>query len=226
MLAVIQARMSSSRLPGKVMMPLGGVPILERVITRVAMAKGVKRVIVATSSSEEDRVIYDYCLRNGIECYQGPLDNVAERFASILIESGQNAVIRICGDSPFIDPVLIASAINHYRLGSYDLVTNVFPRTFPKGQSVEIINADTFLRIFKEKSFSKEDLEHVTRHFYLNRNDYSIYNFTNPNTAKNFSDIQLSVDKLEDFQSAEKIIHSLCGEMPGWLDIVECLKEL
>lgn len=221
MLAVIQARMSSSRLPGKVLMPLYGEPMIQRVISRVALAKGVDRIIVATSSNPEDASIYDYCIANNIDCFRGSLENVADRFARIIDETCDNGIIRICGDSPLIDPELITASIVHFNDGDYDLVTNIFPRTFPKGQSVEIINSDVFKKAFKEKYFSKADLEHVTSHFYLNDRNYKIYNLVNKINNKDFSKIQLSVDTLEDFKMTEKIISAFNGLTPDWLSIAQ-----
>ena len=222
MLAIIQARMSSNRLPGKVMMPLGGKLILDRVISRVTLSRDVNRIIVATSNTDEDGVIHEHCLVNRIECFRGSLKNVAQRFASLMMETGVNAVIRISGDSPFIDPNLISIGISHFKNGNYDLVTNVFPRTFPKGQSVEIIRVNTFLNAFDKKFFSSHEQEHVTSHFYFNEKDYSIYNFINENINKDYSGMQLSIDDLKDFQDAEKIIFKLGGVIPDWLSIVHC----
>jgi len=221
MLAVIQARMSSNRLPGKVLMPIFGEPMLQRVISRVALAKGVGRIIVATSSNQEDAAIYDYCVANGIECFRGPLENVADRFARIMLKTGDSAVIRICGDSPLIDPSLISQAISYFNRGDYDLVTNIFPRTFPKGQSVEIIKSNTFLKAINKNIFSNTDLEHVTTHFYLNQNKYNIHNFFNKIYDQDFSLIQQSVDTHDDFKEVERIISAFKGLTPDWLSIVK-----
>jgi spore coat polysaccharide biosynthesis protein SpsF (cytidylyltransferase family) len=149
------------------------------------------------------------------------LENVADRFARIIEKTCDSGIIRICGDSPLIDPELITASIDHFNDGNYDLVTNIFPRTFPKGQSVEIINPDVFTKAFKEKYFSKTDLEHVTSHFYLNERSYSIYNLANKINNKDFSKIQLSVDTLEDFEMAENIISTFNGLTPDWLSIVK-----
>lgn len=226
MLAVIQARMSSSRLPGKVLMPLYGEPMLQRVISRVALAKGVDEIIVATSSNPEDASIYEYCVANNIDCFRGSLENVADRFARIINMTCGGGIIRICGDSPLIDPELITESIDHFNDGNYDLVTNIFPRTFPKGQSVEIINPNVFIKAFKEKYFSKTDLEHVTSHFYLNERNYKIYNLANKINNKDFSKIQLSVDTLEDFQMTEKILSAFNGLTPDWLSIVKTIDSI
>ena len=138
-LAIIQARMSSQRLPGKVLKEVQGRPLLDYVCKRISKSRLLQNTVVATSDHSSDDPVFEYCLNQGIECYRGPLEDVAGRFAGALLNYGAPAFLRISADSPFIDPELIDEAIRHFQSGKYEIVTNVFPRSFPKGQSLEIV---------------------------------------------------------------------------------------
>lgn len=216
MLAIIQARMSSSRLPGKMMMKLADRPILSWVYDRVCQAANVDKVLVATSITSSDDPIEAYCSSRSMPIFRGSLEDVAGRFLAAVENEHAPAFIRINGDSPLIDPQIIDIGINQFKSEEYDLVTNVQQRTFPKGQSVEIISTNAFKRLCDKQSL-QADREHVTKLFYANNFEFKVKNFSsNPN----MSDIQLSVDTMEDFQRVEKIIN-LSGGLPGgWRELV------
>ena len=144
MLAIIQARMSSRRLPGKVLKPLAGVPMIQRVADRVAAAPGIAKVVLATSRDASDDAVADYCAKAGITCHRGPLDDVSARFIQAAHAEGAPAFVRITGDSPLMDPALVGQAVTLYEEGDWDLVSNVLVRSFPIGQSVEVLRLSTF----------------------------------------------------------------------------------
>ena len=212
MLAIIQARMSSSRLPGKMMMHLAGRPMLAWVCDRVRQASAVSKVLVATSTTSPDDSIEEYCNLNNLAIYRGSLDDVAGRYLAAVEAEDVPAFIRISGDSPLIDPNIIDTGINLFNGGAYDLVTNVQKRTFPKGQSVEVIATSAFKRLCK-KTFSAVDREHVTKSFYADDSEFKIKNFR---ANCNASDIQLSVDTMQDFRMIESIISLSNGSAGGW----------
>ena len=218
MLAIIQSRMSSKRLPGKALMLLEGRPILARVVDRVKEASMVSRIMVATSDSVDDDQIALYCKAHGIECFRGSLDNVAFRLSSAAIFAKADCFVRINGDSPLIDPDIIDAGILKYKSGNYDLVTNVQIRTFPKGQSVEVIRVTSFLRM-QSKLKETYDMEHVTTAYYRNSSDYKILNFESTNISG--SDIQLSVDDLGDFKDITKILRSTDGVGVNYQSLIE-----
>ena len=141
MLCIVQARMSSRRLPGKVLMQIQGKTLIERVVERVHKSKYVTRVIVATTTHDTDRPLRKLCYKKKIEYYAGSLPNVAHRFYEILKKFDSKSFLRITADSPFIDPQLIDKCLIKFNNSNSDIVTNVFPRTFPKGQSVEIVKS-------------------------------------------------------------------------------------
>ncbi|SRR5581483_1684301 len=221
MLAVVQVRMDSARLPGKALMELCGRPLLGRVVDRVSSAKAVSRVIVATSTSSSDGGIAAFCAREDIRCYRGPLDDVAERFRQVVNLEVAEAFVRINGDSPLIDPALIDQAVKYYKQEECDLVTNVLVRTFPKGQSVEVIRSSVFERLCGLLT-NPDQKEHVTKAFYDNPNDFRIVSFT---SGMNAGAVNLSVDTADDFMRLEKLIN-LAGSDRGWRELLASCQSL
>lgn len=145
--AVVQARMGSTRLPGKVMMDLGGQPVLAWSVRACRSALGVNETYVATSVLPQDDVIAAWCVENRVKCWRGPEDDVLSRFAGALLDSQADAVLRITGDCPFIDMDVIATIVRLYRDrdNELDFVTNVSPRTYPDGLDVQLMSSDALL---------------------------------------------------------------------------------
>ncbi len=191
----IQARYSSERLPGKVLKEVAGTPILEHTIKRLQKTKLFHSIYVLTSNNSEDLRIINFCESKSYKSFSCSLENVFKRFKSFLKFNSYDAFVRISGDSPLIDPFLIDKMVNKFRKNDYDILTNVFPRTFPSGQSVEIIKSKTFLKV-DESLLSKEDKEHVTSFFYKNNKRFNIENFECKYSHKN---LKLSIDTHADF---------------------------
>jgi len=193
--------MGSTRLPGKVLMDIGGKPLLEHVVERIAQAKLNLPLLVCTSTNQEDKKIKDFCDALNINCFQGCLLDVASRFEEISKIYQLNSFIRISGDSPLIDPNIINNFFTKWDL-KYDILTNVFPRSYPSGQSVEIVNANTFkLNVSNFKS--PEEREHVTRYFYLRNKQFKIKNLKHEDDLSNCC---LAVDTKADFQKISKLL--------------------
>ena len=148
--AIIQARMSSHRLPGKTLAPIAGKPMLERVVDRVRLCRRLNLIMIATSRAPEDDAVEAFCVQGGVVCYRGSLENVAERFLGAANKSKTDGLMRISADSPLIDPHIMDRAMDLYEQQPADLVTNVPPRTFPRGQSVEILHRETFVQTFSK----------------------------------------------------------------------------
>jgi spore coat polysaccharide biosynthesis protein SpsF len=201
-LCIIQARYSSKRLRGKVLKKIYGLSILERVYNQVKKSRKVSKIIIATSNQEDDKKIIKFCKVKKISYFAGPLNNVLRRFYLILKNRNYKSFVRISSDSPFMDPKLIDKGINLFNQNDYDLVTNVFKRSFPKGFSIEVIKTNIILNSIS-KIKKKEFKEHVTTFFYKNFKNYKIKNFYNK-TDK--SDINLSIDTKDDLDRAKKII--------------------
>jgi len=220
MIGLIQARMSSTRLPGKVMKKIKDLPLIKYVWDRCKLSN-LENWAIVTSEQESDNLLFDFCIKNEISCYRGSLDNVAERFLEATENFGHDSFIRINGDSPLIDPEIINRAINLYSSENYDIVTNAFPKSYPLGQSVEIVRLNTFSSIFSNK-MNKDHYEHVTKYIYDNSGNYRIHNFRN---FEDMSKYSTAVDTQSDFNKIEKIFHSLIKLklMPDYsfLDVVE-----
>ena len=196
MLCIIQARSNSKRFKNKVLHLIHGVPLIQHVINRVKRSKKIKKIIVASSLKKNDDNLISYLKKNKINFFRGDLENVAMRLYKTAKKNKAKFFVRISGDSPLIDPKLIDKAIKMSKgLKKYDIITNVFPRTFPKGQSVEVIKTSILKKY--SKSFSKLDKEHVTKYFYDNSNYFRIKNFKFNSKHKT---MKLSIDTKKDLK--------------------------
>ena len=212
--------MSSRRLPGKVLMKIEGKTLIERVVERVSRSKYVTKIIVATTKHNTDIPLRKLCLKKKIEFYAGSLPNVAYRFYGILKKFNSKSFLRINADSPFIDPRLIDKCLIKFNNSNSDIVTNVFPRTFPKGQSVEIIRSSVFKKnLLKIKK--KSHLEHVTKFFYKNKNNFKINALIN---NKNYSKFNMCIDTVSDIRRTRiiyKKISHLRNRKISWKKIIK-----
>jgi len=208
--AIVQARMSSQRLPGKVLQEVKGKPILHYIIERLEHCCTIKEFVIATSREKSDDQIEEFCIKKHVQCCRGSLNDVASRFKEISESKQWDAFVRINGDSPLIDQDLIDAGVNYYLDGTFDLVTNVFPRSYPQGQSVEIVRAGTFKKVYPRMN-DHDDLEHVTRFFYQNPKEFKIFNFT---SLADYSSIHLSVDTHQDMQIFSDIVNRM--RRPHW----------
>jgi len=209
--AIIQARMSSTRLPGKVLLPIIGKPMLQYLLESLAHCQMVSDVIVATSMEKSDDILSDFCEQRQVRFFRGPLDDVSLRFVDIIKAFNLDAFMRIGGDSPLFDYVLADEAATMFRHRSCDLVTNVFPRSFPKGESIEIVRAEMFLKAYPLFD-QQDDFEHVTHYFYRNSHMFNIHNFSSGGA---FGHIHLAVDHEADFQWTTRLLASL--PQPHWM---------
>jgi spore coat polysaccharide biosynthesis protein SpsF len=216
MLVIVQARLSSIRLPGKMLMDLCGRPLLGRVVDRLGRAQHVSRIVVATSDASSDEAIARFCAREGIACHRGPLEDVAERFRQAASQAAAPAFVRISGDSPLIDPALVDRAIGYFRQEECDLVTNVLVRSFPKGQSVEVLRTATFARLCDTLA-DGDHREHVTKAYYQAPAGFRIVSFTSGVDA---GTANLSVDTPEDFARVRALLEGCADRPGGWRELL------
>jgi len=207
LLIIIQARLSSKRLKNKVMKLIYGKPLIWYVLQSVKKSKKIKKIIVSTSKNKSDDKLAIYLKKNNVDFFRGSLKNVAKRLVETAKTYKANQFMRISGDSPFIDHDIINKSIrlntSHNR--KYDLITNVFPRSFPSGMSVEIIKTKTLDKTIK--NFSNFDKEHVTTYFYKNYKKFKIKNFK---SIKN-STIKYSIDKPRDIKNLKLLFKNFLG---------------
>jgi spore coat polysaccharide biosynthesis protein SpsF len=204
-IVVIQARMSSSRFPGKVLAPLDGVPVLRHVVAAVTSALPAQNVIVATSVEVSDDPLAAYAATLGVAVVRGPLDNVIERFRMCARSRSVTWIGRVNADSPLLDPNLVGRVLAERTRDRFDLITTVFPRTFPRGQNVELMRAETLLSL-EDQELMPADREHVTAFFYRHPERFAIHNVESGNPALALD--STAVDTLEDLQRLNARVRS------------------
>lgn len=195
--AFVQARMTSRRFPGKVLAPFRGRPMIEHVLERVARAVGRDRVVLATSTDASDDPLAAYAAKLSYRVSRGPLDDVFARFEQCLRENPCDWFFRVCADSPLYEPELMLRALA-LAGDQTDLVTNVFPRSFASGLSVELVRTEAFARLSRGV-LTAEQREHATKGFYDAPKSFNIVNFS----AEKDSAGGLTVDTLEDLRRLE-----------------------
>ncbi|PKN08822.1 MAG: hypothetical protein CVU73_06200 [Deltaproteobacteria bacterium HGW-Deltaproteobacteria-8] len=207
---IVQARMSSSRLPGKVLREVRGRALLGHLLDGLRQAKGPDTLLVATSVDPSDDAVEQFCRAEGARCWRGPLDDVAARFLGAAEAASLDAAVRICADSPLLDPALVDQAVALFRLGGADLVSNVLRRTYPKGQSVEVVSVEA-LRLAVRDMAEAEDREHVTRYLYARPERFAIRGFE---SGTDLGGVNMSVDTEADLARFAAVMARLAR--PHW----------
>jgi len=156
--AIIQARMSSSRLPGKVLMPLANKPVLMHIVERLSYCRMIEKIVVATTNKDSDHPVANYCADNNIDCYRGNLEDVLDRYYQTAKIFHADAIVRITGDCPVIDPVVVDAVIAGYLSGEYDLYG--LGGEFPDGLDCTVFSFSAIEKAWKEAAL-KSEREHV-----------------------------------------------------------------
>lgn len=203
---LIQARMSSQRLPGKVLREVLGEPLLRYLVDRVICCKEIDMLALATSTDQSDDILVDFAETINLAYHRGPLKNVAQRMLDAAKFFQADAFVRISGDSPLIDSSLVDRLVTIFRQNpEVDLVTNVQARTFPKGQSVEVVPVST-LNHLVDMGLTEDESEHVTKAIYNATKDFRIVNVVHDHLL---GDMQLSVDTEHDINRFQLILEAL-----------------
>ena len=200
--------MSSQRLPGKMLAPLAGRPAIEWVLERLAHAQGVEKIVVATSVASSDDPVEEYCRRRDLAVHRGSLEDVAERLLGAAEAAGLDAFARVNGDSPLLDQRLVDRGVELMRASEADLVTNVRPRTFPPGESVEVVRTDALAAVVGTDR-TQEEREHVTGPLY--EGDFRVLRFEAPDPR---TDVSYTLDTPEDHARLDAILRAM--ERPHW----------
>ncbi|WKZ36517.1 MAG: NTP transferase domain-containing protein [Anaerolineales bacterium] len=198
---IIQARMSSSRFPGKVLAPVNGKPMISHVVERLNRAFNKSAIIIATSDETSDAPLALYGHSLGVTVFRGSLNDVFERFRVCLQENPCDWFFRVSADSPYLNSKILTTMAS-YVDDSLDLITNVQKRTFPHGHSLELLNAKTFCRIDPSR-LSADDREHVTKFYYAHTGEFRILNFENMDP--DYARLNFVVDTLDDLRRVEEL---------------------
>lgn len=207
-LVVLQARMSSSRLPGKVLKPINGQPMIFRQINRVFESTHVEDLIVATSVNRSDDELVKFLQSKDIKVFRGSLDNVLSRFLEITKKINPTNVIRLTADCPLVMPKLIDEMIAFFEEKSPDYLSNSLVPTFPDGLDVEIISSEALSRL-ESLDLSKMELEHVTMGIYNRPDFFKVLNFSN---TVNQSNMRWTVDYPEDLDFVRSVYSHFKGQ--------------
>lgn len=199
--AIIQARCGSTRFPNKVFALINGKPLLWHVVNRLKYATKIDDIIVATTVSEKDDKIEEWCKENNVHCFRGSEENVLNRYYSASEAFSSDYVVRITADDPFKEPKVIDAVITKLIEGGYDHVTNNLPPSFPEGLDCEAFKKSALDRSEKEAETAFER-EHVTQYIYHHPEIFKIGNVSNP---ENLSYLRWTVDKEVDFEMVKAV---------------------
>lgn len=204
---IIQARMGSSRLAGKVMKDIKGKSILEHVIERVRQSEMIDEIIIATTTLERDDVIESEVRKCGVQVYRGSEDDVLSRYYEAATENGLDTIIRITSDCPLIDPHLLDAIIRYFNDNQFDIVTNAGAektnRTYPRGLDVEVFSF-AVLEDAYQNAKEKYQREHVTPYIYESSDQVSFFK-----NDKDYSMYRWTLDTEEDFNMIKEVYSEL-----------------
>lgn len=221
--AIVQARMGSTRLPGKVLLDIQGKPLLEHVIDRVSASKLINQLVIATTSKEKDKAIIDFAQRRGIAYYVGSEDDVLDRFYQTAKIYRVKTIVRITPDDPFKDAEVIDKVVGYYlnRKKSVDYASNTIKPTYPEGLDVEVFSAEALGKAWKEAKKSSER-EHVTPYIW---NHPEIFRLANIENNENLSHLRWTLDTEADLRFTREIYARLYhGQVFLMKDILALLR--
>lgn len=222
-LGILQARTSSSRLPGKVLRPILGKPMLERQIERLARCHEIDRLIVATSEDRSDDAIAQLCQQLGVDCYRGSLDDVLDRFYQAASLYQPEHVVRLTGDCPLADPMLIDELIRFHLAEQSDYSSNCHEPSLPDGLDAEIMRMTALALAWQEARLASER-EHVTPFIRKHPKRFRIRLWRN---SVDLSHHRWTVDKAEDFDFVCAVYEALYPGNPafGMQDVLDLLAQ-
>lgn len=219
--AIIQARLGSTRLPGKVLLPLAGRPMLAHVIERTRRAQRVDEVLVATTTNTGDAPLVAFCREVGCAVFRGSEPDVLDRYFQAAQNHAATTIVRITSDCPLIDPGVIDAVLTKLAETGADYASNIAPdRTFPRGLDTEAFPFTTLERFWKEASEPAER-EHVTAHIYRHPERFRLASVAH---AQDESAHRWTVDTAEDYALAERIFAHLGDRHFSWQEALAAVE--
>jgi spore coat polysaccharide biosynthesis protein SpsF len=225
-IAIIQARMGSTRLPGKCMKRIMGKSLLYYQINQVKKVKLIDSIVVATTNNSKDNVISNFCKKEKVNCFRGSEKNVLKRYFDAATFFKANIIIRLTSDCPLIDPEIIKKTIEKFLSNKYDYVSTTCPvhdATYTDGMDVEIFNYFNLLKAYKLCN-NKVEKEHVTTFFWKRPKQFRLFRL---DLDKSYRNYRLTVDYIEDFILIKKIfLHFLKKKIKiNFKNIISFLKK-
>jgi glutamate-1-semialdehyde 2,1-aminomutase len=219
-IAIVQARMGSTRLPSKVMRRIDGVPLIELLLSRLSKAKRIDKIIVATTSDPREKSLIEHVRRLGYEAFQGSENDVLDRYYQAAKRYEADTIIRITGDCPLIDPTLVEEIIAAYEGASVDFLSNTIVPTFPDGLDTAVFSFKA-LEGAHISATNKYDREHVTPYIRTS-GKFRLGSFSNP---VDYSAERWTVDEVDDLEVVANIFgHFHPRTVFGWMEVI-ALKE-
>lgn len=223
-IAIIQARMASTRLPGKVLADIAGQPLLARVVQRVSTVPEIDRIIVATTdTSNDDDLVYWVERFTGLACFRGSEIDVLDRFYQCAKVYQGDLIVRITADDPLKDPSIVQKAIGYfYSIQDLDYCSNTVNPTYPEGLDIEVFRYSALEKAWLESALLSER-EHVTPYIWKNKALFNVYNFE---YHKDLSDWRWTVDKPNDLDFMNKIfMHFSSNPVVDFEDVIRYLED-
>ena len=222
---IIQARIESTRLPAKILLPGYNKPLLLHLIERLKKSKFIKKIIVKTSTNKIDEIIFDLCKYNKIEVFRGNSLDLLDRYYKCSKKYKANDILRITSDCPLMDFKLVDSVIEKYFLTNSDYTSNIHPPSFPDGFDIEIFNFKTLKKTFL-KAKKRHEREHVTPYMWDKPGSFKVTNYSN-DTINYYNKYRLTIDYKEDFFVISKIFNKLYPKNKYFTleDVIEYLKK-
>jgi len=214
--AIIQARLGSLRLPGKVIAPVNSVPMIELLLSRLARSRKVDQIVLATSSDPKNRPLVEKVKSLGYDCFEGSEEDVLNRFAGAARQHGADVIVRITGDCPLVDPEIVDACVERLAESGADYCSNTLAPTYPDGLDVEVFTRAA-LEAAEAEAAQAYDREHVTPYL-RNAAKFSKASVTN---ADDLSSIRWTVDEMPDLQVADKVFKHFSPDIHfGWRDVL------
>jgi glutamate-1-semialdehyde 2,1-aminomutase len=211
-LAVLQARHSSSRLPGKVLLPVLGTPMLAMQIERLRRSRRIDALVVATSDQAEDDAVAALCTGLGVACFRGSLDDVLDRFYQSASQRHPATVVRLTGDCPLTDPEVIDNCIDFFREGNFDYASNAVEPSFPDGLDVEVMRFECLAEAWREARLPSER-EHVTSFIHSHPKRFRIGHYR---SDRDLSHLRWTVDEADDLEFVRAVYAALYHDNHGF----------
>jgi len=217
--AIVQARVGSSRLRGKVLKKINKKETILLLLERLSKSKKIDDIIVAIPKKKQDDDLYKILIKNNYKVFRGDEHNVLKRYFECAKKFALKNILRITGDNLLVDPNLVDKLVNIYQKKNFDYISNIEKRTYPKGFDIEVFSFKA-LRQAYSKANSKFDKEHVTP--YLRRNIFKRYNYAN---KEDFSNLRITLDTIHDFKLIKKIFSKFENKFFYYKDIISFYKK-
>jgi len=222
--AIIQARMGSSRLPGKVLKEIAGKPMLEHVVERVRQVKTIQQVVVATTIDEADDPLEALCREKSYACYRGSMHDVLDRFYQAAGQYQASVVVRLTADCPLLDPEVVENTLMAFLIGRVDFAANRLPppfkRTYPIGLDTEICTFEALKRAWNEAG-EKYEREHVMPYLYQQEGRFRVLRVEN---SEDYGNWRLTVDTQEDLDLVRAVFAHFGDQPFKWMDVIHFLE--